>query len=240
MDAVSAYYKNFIVIEEELFTKFLEAYQKYSNDIDKHENLYKKLDFVDEIDVSCAGTFANISVNTPGKCINGIFSYFRTNTFDEALEILLENFKIFWSLWLDENSVQQKNWHKDDNRNSTMKSFDEFLLNATKCHYDEVDLHPVSRLKLFKYFDRIGRIDDAKKVLMKNFQKDSVAYEYYKSYIDIKLKSKSQAFKQRELTLNEITNLRLTIKHFAHRELHRSSRSCAIKACISLLNVQDT
>lgn len=179
LDEVNSYYKNFIMIEEDFFGKFHTAFKELR--LYRNKNLeclqYLTRDFV-----------------------NG-YRGFKDPMGTEATKIYLENFKLQWSFWLDENSkkLEKRRAAKHDMkdiRKEIDESFSTFILKSP-------EMHPVKQIELFKFYVNKKEFNKSREALSIDFQHDSIAFHYLNCYNILKNHQIKNGYKKRKLENNE-------------------------------------
>jgi len=179
LDEVNSYYQNFITIEEDFFGKFHAAYRElrlYGN---------KNLVILQVLSRDFVNSYRGLkeAVGT------------------DAIKIYLENFKLQWSFWLDENSkkLEQRRAAKHDIKDICKEideSFKKFISNPP-------EMHPVKQIELFKFYNDKKEFKKASGALKIDFQDDSIAFQYYKCYEIIKREQIRNGYENRKLRNDE-------------------------------------
>ncbi|XP_070501606.1 uncharacterized protein [Chironomus tepperi] len=196
---INSYYQNFITIEEDFFEKFHLAFkdlQLYGNKIS--ENTEMSREFVNGY------KGLNEAIGT------------------DAIKIYLENFKLQWSFWLDENSkkLEQRMALKHDVKDihaEIEKSFNKFISS-------EPEMHPVKQIELFKFFNNNKSFKKAVEALDIESNRDSIAFQYYKCYNIIKEHQIDNGYENRILQDDEEKELLKCLNMLTNRIQDRSIR----------------
>jgi len=198
LDEVNSYYLNFITIEEEFFKKFHDAFRELKQAGEKSATSLTilSLDFIKD------------------------YKGFNALRGTDAIKIYLDNFKLQWSFWLDENSKRLEQKYSD--KNDLQSSFNKFLSKAPK-------IHPVKRIEIFKYQNE-NNFDKAKNVLINDFETDSIAFQYLKCYEMLKRAQLANGYENRTLTDYEKRELIKCLKMINNRIQDRNVRSESIKS----------
>lgn len=210
LENISAYYNNFILVKENFFKEFRNAYRRYNEALEKglHALLFESSADTYQVDFSAV--------------TNNDSSLIRT--------ILLDNFKIQWAFWLDESAIILEKWENIKNKEIVVNSFDKFLSKFDTIEYKNIDLHPVLRLKLFKWFATNKRFVEANSILKEDFQHDSIVFNYYSICIDLIINQKVNGYKQRDLFESKEMSLKLCLDKFNDRQNFRSAQNFTINA----------
>lgn len=148
---------------------------------------------------------------------------------DKELKILLlDNSKILWALWLDEQAKKLENYAELDVKNEVNDSFQEFLNNL-----EEFDnFHPFIRIGIAQLKDRKQDTNGALSILKANKiteHKDLNSNRYLETYLKIKSNSIKSNNQKRALETDEIDSLRNTIQDFIRSENDKVAHGMVIK-----------
>lgn len=159
------------------------------------------------------------------------YKNYASNITHEMRIALLNNLKILWTFWLDENSEKLKDMK--NTKVETERLFQEFLSNTTLDNYRYTTLHPITRLVLARYFDLQGNekeLKQAEEVLREetNSGRDWDAHNYLSVHMILKRKSHDENYNQFCLKSSERRIIQKTLQKLYKSEDEEKARGTII------------